>query len=64
MNNKKFFFYCVDIVCLFGLIGFAFGFAKYFNHLVYLPLVPNIFDSLFIVFCAVYFMLRLYKKLI
>lgn len=62
MNNKKFFFLCVDVACLLGLIGFAVSFTKYFNHTYFLPLVPNIFDSLFIVFCACYFMMRIYFK--
>jgi len=60
MNNTKFFFLVLDSICGAGLIGFAVGFTKYFNHTYYLPVVPNIFDSMFIGFCAIYFFIRLY----
>lgn len=62
MNNKKFFFLCIDFVCCFGLIGFAVSFTKYFGHTYFLPLMPNVFDSIFIVFCAIYFIMRIYIK--
>lgn len=31
-----------------GLVGFGFGFAKWFGVWVYLPWIPNALDSIFI----------------
>ena len=66
--NSLFFFFnrLMIIICVFGLIGFALGFTKWFNYngttLVNLPVFPNILDSVFIVFSAVYLGLNLWRK--
>ena len=37
-----------------GIIGFALGFTKYFNNTYYFPLIPNVFDSIFLIFASIY----------
>jgi hypothetical protein len=42
------------VISVSGIIGFALGFTKYFNNTYYFPLIPNIFDSIFLIFASVY----------
>lgn len=46
----------ISAICLAGLIGFALGFLKHLGRpLGYqLPWIPNVFDSAFIIFAAVW----------
>jgi hypothetical protein len=50
------------IVCLFGTVGFSFGFMKWFNWdgntLANLPVFPNILDSMFLIFSVCYLSYR------
>ena len=49
------------IICLSGTIGFALSFTKYFNYWYYLPFIPNIFDSIFLIFSVSYLSYRLWS---
>jgi ABC-type lipoprotein release transport system permease subunit len=42
------------IISIFGIIGFALGFTKYFNNTYYFPLIPNVFDSVFLILASLY----------
>ena len=50
------------VVSVSGLIGFSLGFTKYFGHVYYIPLIPNIFDSIFIFCSAIYLGYRVISK--
>ena len=54
--KSPFFFFntAITIICVFGIIGFAFSFMRYFNHTYYLPTIPNLYDSIFLIFSALY----------
>ena len=67
-SHSLFFFFnkILVIICVSGIIGFALGFTKWFNYngvtLANLPVFPNILDSVFIVFSAIYLGLNLWRK--
>jgi hypothetical protein len=42
------------MVSISGIIGFSLGFTKYFNHMYYFPLIPNVFDSVFLILSSLY----------
>lgn len=52
----------LTIICISGLIGFGIGFTKYFGNTYYLPIIPNIFDSIFIICSAIYLGYRVLRK--
>lgn len=56
ITKTEFANYILTTICVSGLIGFAVGFTKHFNQPngYYLPTFPNILDSIFIAFSAVY----------
>lgn len=59
MNPKlKFFHKTLTVICIAGTVGFSVGFTKWFNWngvtWAQLPVFPNIFDSAFLAFSAVY----------
>jgi hypothetical protein len=58
-TGKQLFIRCVDIMCLFGIAGYALKLPTFFNNWVYFPLWPNLGDSLFLLACVVWFVLRL-----
>jgi len=53
-------------ISFFGIIGFAFGFMKWFNWngitLVNLPVFPNILDSIFLILSVSYLTWRILKN--
>jgi hypothetical protein len=55
--------YSVTMICVFGIIGFAFGFTKWFNYdgntLANLPVFPNMLDSIFLFLSASYLGIRI-----
>jgi hypothetical protein len=42
------------VISISGIISFGIGFTKYFNHTYYLPLIPNVFDSIFLILSSIY----------
>ena len=42
------------VISISGIIGFALGFTKYFNNTYYFPLIPNVFDSVFLILASLY----------
>jgi hypothetical protein len=42
------------VISVSGIIGFALGFIKYFNNTYYFPLIPNVFDSVFLILASLY----------
>jgi len=42
------------VISVSGIIGFALGFTKYFNNTYYFPLIPNVFDSVFLILASLY----------
>jgi hypothetical protein len=62
MKNSKFIHKILTTLFLFGTIGFALGFTKWFNYdgntLANLPVFPNILDSVFLICGAIYFSIR------
>ena len=41
-------------ICVSGVIGIALKFTTLFDHWLYFPLFPNIFDTLFLVIAVLY----------
>lgn len=58
MKNLKFIRYVFIFVCLFGTVGFALGFTKWFNYdgftYANLPVFPNVLDSFFLIISVCY----------
>jgi hypothetical protein len=42
------------IISVSGITGFALGFTKFFNNTYYFPIIPNVFDSIFLIFASLY----------
>jgi len=49
-------------ISVFGIIGFALKFFTFFDHWVYLPFFPNIFDFIFLVSASSYLFFQLTKR--
>jgi len=60
-TGRQLFMRCVDIMCLFGIAGYALKLPTFFNNWVYYPLWPNLGDSLFLLVCVAWFVVRLRK---
>ncbi len=56
--------YALVVTCFFGTVGFALGFTKHFNqpYGYYLPVFPNVLDSVFLVLAASYLTYRALRK--
>ncbi len=54
MNKIKFANFCLVILSVSGIVGFSFGFGKWFDNWVFLPAFPNALDSAFLAFSAAY----------
>lgn len=52
MSSKAFLYKAIIVVLGFGLIGFALKFTTYFDNWYWLPVIPNLFDSMFIIIAA------------
>jgi hypothetical protein len=44
----------VTAICLGGVIGIALKFITLFDNWLFFPLFPNIFDSIFLIFSAIF----------
>jgi len=56
--NSPFFYSFLNkilvIISVSGITGFALGFTKFFNNTYYFPIIPNVFDSIFLIFASLY----------
>ena len=59
MPARKVLDWALLVACYFGIIGFAFGFGKWFDQWVYLPTFPNKLDSGVLILSASYLTLRI-----
>lgn len=48
-------------ICVSGVIGIALKFTTLFDHWLYFPFFPNIFDALFLVIAVLYLAYRAHK---
>ena len=60
--DRRFVLLALDVICFAGLVAFALKFYTYITHLVYLPVIPNIFDVFFIIITACFLFWRIQQK--
>lgn len=54
MKKLEFFHVCMVVLCVSGVLGFSFGYGKWFDSWVFLPSFPNALDSAFLAFSSFY----------
>jgi hypothetical protein len=53
---------CVIVMLVSGTIGIALKFTTLFDHYVYFPAFPNIFDAIFLIVSVVYLAWKVKRK--